>query len=46
MVSIHNIHRVCGFCIVYKTCAGMSCENCPVHKLLEIAKDKQEKPNE
>jgi hypothetical protein len=44
MIKLKYIHKVCGFCIVYKLCEGMSCYVCPVGRLLEIAKDKLAHP--
>lgn len=44
MIKLKYIHKVCGFCIVYKLCEGMSCDVCPVNRLLELAKYKLAHP--
>ena len=38
MIPLRYIHLVCGFCYVRKTCEGISCYDCPVHQLEQIAK--------
>ena len=44
MIKTMYIHKVCGFSIVYGTCKHLSCDNCPIGRLLEIAREKAANP--
>jgi hypothetical protein len=44
MIKIKYIHKVCGFILAYRLCEGMDCTDCPVNRLLELAKYKLAHP--